>query len=54
LPLPIKPNSDEGKKTMLTYLKITPNAWRIHQRKNGGHSIQKIELTNNAILAFIK
>lgn len=51
----IKPNLDEGKKTILNYLKnYSPMPGVFVNGKMDDIQFKKIELTNNAILAFIK
>lgn len=51
----IKPNLEEGKKTMLNYLKnYSPIPGVFVNGKMEDIQFKKIELTNNAILAFIK
>jgi hypothetical protein len=51
----IKPNLEEGKKTMLNYLKnYSPMPGVFVNGKMDDIQFKKIELTNNAILAFIK
>lgn len=51
----IKPNLDGGKKTMLNYLKnYSPMPGVFVNGKMEDIKFKKIELTNNAILAFIK
>ncbi|MDG2430964.1 DUF4403 family protein [Flavobacterium sp.] len=51
----IKPNLEEGKKTMLNYLKnYSPMPGIYVNGKMEDIQFKKIELTNNAILAFIK
>jgi hypothetical protein len=51
----IKPNLEAGKKTMLNYLKnYSPIPGVFVNGKMDDIQFKKIELTNNAILAFIK
>lgn len=51
----IKPNLDEGKKTMLNYLNnYSPMAGVFVNGKIGDIQFQKIELSQNAIVAFVK
>ncbi|WP_414000087.1 DUF4403 family protein [Flavobacterium sp. W1B] len=51
----IKPNLEEGKQTMMTYLKnYSPMPGVFVNGKIGDIQFQKIQLTNNAIIAFIK
>lgn len=51
----IKPNLDQGKKTMTTYLNnYSPMAGVFVNGKLEDIEFQKIQLTNNALLAFVK
>lgn len=51
----IKPNLEEGKQTMMTYLKnYSPMPGVFVNGKMDDIQFQKIQLTNNAIIAFIK
>lgn len=51
----IKPNLEEGKQTMMTYLKnYSPMPGVFVNGKMDDIQFQKIQLTNNAIIAFVK
>ena len=51
----IKPNLDEGKKTMLNYLNnYSPMPGVFVNGKMDDIQFQKIELSQNAIIAFVK
>ena len=51
----IKPNLEEGKKTMLNYLNnYSPMAGVFVNGKMDDIQFQKIELSQNAIIAFVK
>ena len=51
----IKPNLEEGQKSMMTYLKnYTPMPGVFVNGKMDEIQFQKIQLTNQAIIAFIK